>query len=222
MGGGDRVSGSRKWLTVGLVAFLVLVINFPVVHGAYLRWQVGRSGEEVVAQVTDTRTVGGEFLVQFTVPAGGSREAVEGAIAQVDEPTYDVARRTQELQVRVLPDNGAVFTLEGQVVGRLGLLVTLLADLFLLALVMLMIRFRAVMRVELVLRATEDLERCPPGSRLDRLEGLRYLVSGEVVEIEDDEVVLDLGDRRVRVLLDGHTNPAGHQEPVQVIGYMVA
>ena len=78
------------------------------------------------------------------------------------------------------------------------------------------------MRVELVLRASEDLERCPPGARLDRIEGQRYLVSGDVVEIHDDEIVLDLGDRRVRVLLDGHRNPAGHQQTVRAIGYMVA
>ena len=88
--------------------------------------------------------------------------------------------------------------------------------------VVLMVRFRTVMRVELVLRATEDLERCPPGGLLDRIEGMRYAVSGDVVEIADDEIVLDLGDRRVRVLLDGHTNPAGYEQSVRAIGYMVA
>jgi hypothetical protein len=216
------VSGPRRWLTVVLIAFIAFVINFPLVHGTYLRWQLDRSGVDVVAQVTDTRETGDELLVQFTVPAEGRRESVEGAVAQVDRATYDDAVRTGELDARVLPDNGAVFTVEGQITSRLGLLITLLADLFLVAMVVLMLRFRAVMRVELVLRATEDLERCPPGSRLDRVEGQRYLVSGEVVEIEDDEVVLDLGDRKVRVLLDGYANPAGYQQPVCAVGYMVA
>jgi len=105
--------------------------------------------------------------------------------------------------------------------SRLGLVITLLADLFLLAMLVLMLRFRSALRVELVLRATEDLERCPPGARLDRIAGLTYVVCGEVAELGDDEVVLDLGDRRVRVLLDGHVNPAGYEQPVRVTGFMV-
>ena len=212
----------RRSLTWLLVAFLVFIINFPLVHATVLGWQLDRSGIEVVAEVSEARQVGEEFLVQFTVPGDGRRDEFEGAVAHVDEATYDEVRSTGHITVTVLPDNGGVFEAEGQVPSRLGLVVTLLADLFLLAMVVLMVRFRAVMRVELVLRATEDLERCPPGSQLDRIEGQRYLVSGEVAELGDDEVVLDLGDRRVRVLLDGHRNPGGHQQTVRAIGYMVA
>jgi hypothetical protein len=72
----------------------------------------------------------------------------------------------------------------------------------------------------MVLVATEDLERCPPGSVLDQVDGLRFVVCGEIEPIEDDEVVLDLGDRRVRVVLDGQHNPAGHQQAVRATGTM--
>ena len=216
------MSGARKWLSVVLIAFIAFVINFPLLHSTYLRWQVERSGVDVVAEVTETREVGGELLVVFTVPGDGRREPFENAVAKVDAATYDEARRTQELDVRVLRDDGGAFIVEGQVTSRLGLVVTVVADVFLVAMVLLMLRFRAVMRVELVLRATEDLERCPPGSRLDRISGMRYIVSGEVAELGDDDVVLDLGDRRVRVLLDGYANPAGYQQPVRAVGYMVA
>jgi len=216
------VSGARRWLSVALVAFIAFVINFPLVHSTYLRWQVERSGVDVVAEVTETREVGGDLLVVFTVPGDGRREPFEDAVAEVDAATYDEARETQQLDVRVLRDDSGSFIVEGQVTSRLALVITVLADLFLVALVGLMLRFRAVMRVELVLRATEDLERCPPGSQLDRLSGMRYVVSGEVVELADDEIVLDLGDRRVRVLLDGYANPAGYQQPVRATGYMVA
>ncbi len=68
--------------------------------------------------------------------------------------------------------------------------------------------------------ATEDLERCPPGSVLDQVDRLRFVVCGEVEQIEDGAVVLDLGDRRVRVILDGHHNPAGYQQPVRATGTM--
>jgi hypothetical protein len=216
------VSGGRRWLSLGLIAFVAFVVNFPLAHSTYLGWQVERSGVDVVAEVTETREVGGDLLVVFTVPGDGRREPFEGAVAEVDAATYDEARETRRLDVRVLRDDGGAFTVEGQVTSRLGLVITLLADLFLVAMVVLMTRFRAAMRVELVLRATEDLERCPPGSRLDRISGLRYIVSGEVAELGDDEVVLDLGDRRVRVLLDGYANPAGYQQPVRATGYMVA
>lgn len=216
------MSGARKWLSVALVAFIAFTINFPLLHSTYLRWQVERSGVDVVAEVTETREVDGDLLVVFTVPGDGRREPFENAVAEVDAATYDKVTQTDQLDVRVLPDDGGVFIVEGQVTSRLGLVITLLVDAFLVAMTVLMLRFRAVMRVELVLRATEDLERCAPGSRLDRITGLRYVVSGEVAELGDDEVVLDLGDRRVRVLLDGHANPAGYQQPVQAVGYMVA
>jgi hypothetical protein len=216
------VSSARKWLSVALVAFIAFVINFPLLHSTYLRWQVERSGVDVVAQVTETRDLDGDLLVVFTVPGDGRREPFENAVAEVDRATFDEARQSRELDVRVLPDDGGSFIVEGQVTSRLGLVVTVVADVFLVAMVVLMLRFRAVMRVELVLRATEDLERCPPGSRLDRISGLRYVVCGEVAEMADDELVLDLGDRRVRVLLDGYANPAGYQQPVRAVGYMVA
>lgn len=216
------MSGARRWLSVALIAFIAFVINFPMAHSTWLRWQVERSGVDVVAEVTDTREAGDDLLVEFTVPGDGRREPFENAVAQVDAETYDAARDTGRLDVRVLRDDGGSFTVEGQVTSRLGLVITLLADVFLVAMVVLMLRFRAGLRVELVLRATQDLERCPPGSRLDRVSGLRYIVSGEVAELGDDEVVLDLGDRRVRVLLDGYANPAGYQQPVRATGYMVA
>ena len=60
----------------------------------------------------------------------------------------------------------------------------------------------------------------PAGLGARPVDGRRFVVCGEVEEIEDDAVVLDLGDRRVRVLLDGHHNPAGYQQPVRATGTM--
>jgi hypothetical protein len=101
-----------------------------------------------------------------------------------------------------------------------GLVITIVADLFLLVIVLLLLRFGSRLRQEMVLVATEDLVRCPPGSVLNQVGGLRFVVCGEVETIEDGEVVLDLGDRRVRVVLDGHHNPAGYQQPVRATGTM--
>lgn len=211
----------RRGLTGLLVLFVAFIVNFPLAHSVLLDRQLDESGIEVVADVTLAREVGDGYLVQFDVPGDGRRERFEGAVVEVDRDTYEDARSSQHIVVTVLPDNGGVFRAEGQQPNRLVLVVTLLADVFLLAMVLLVWRFRNTRRVELVLRATEDLERCPPGSRLDRIEGQRCLVSGDVLEIGHDEIVLDLGDRYVRVQLDGHSNPAGYQQAVQAIGYLV-
>lgn len=39
---------------------------------------------------------------------------------------------------------------------------------------------------------------------------------GDVLELGEGVVVLDLGDRTLRVDLDGHRNPVGYQQPAQV------
>ena len=131
---------------------------------------------------------------------------------------HDDAVASQQVTVRALPGSSTVWRVEGEATSNVGLVITVVADVFLLILVLLLVRFGSRLRQEMVLVATEDLERCPPGSVLDQVDGLRFVVCGEVETIEDDEVVLDLGDRRVRVILDGHHNPAGYQQPVRATG----
>jgi len=124
------------------------------------------------------------------------------------------------VRVRVLPGSSTVWRVHGETTSNSGLVITVAADVFLLIMVLLLLRFGSRLRQDMVLVATEDLERCPPGSVLDQVDGLRFVVCGEVEEIDDDAVVLDLGDRRVRVILDGHHNPAGYQQPVRATGTM--
>jgi hypothetical protein len=59
-----------------------------------------------------------------------------------------------------------------------------------------------------VLAPDGDVERCRPGAVLERQDDGHYVVSGEVVAIEADRVVLDVDGREVTVLLEGHRNPA--------------
>jgi hypothetical protein len=67
----------------------------------------------------------------------------------------------------------------------------------------------------------EDVQRCPPGTAFDRVGGETFLVRGEVLEVAGDSLVIDLGNRSIRVLLDGHVNPVGHQQPAQVLARLV-
>ncbi len=206
-----------------LLVLLVVVVNLPLVHSTLTKKRVERDGVDVTATVTDTRAVtSGDdtgYLVEFVLPRDIDPDQ-QLWTARIDGATHDEAVGTEQLAVRVLADQPSAYVVQGQVTGRLGLWITLAADLFLLLMALLLARYRGrAPSLELV--ATEDLVRCRPGTTLERLDGLSYAVEGEVLEIDGDVVVLDLGDRLVRVHLDGHTFPAGHQQPVRAVGRMV-
>lgn len=201
-----------KWF---LVALVVVMVNLPFVHSSWQERRLDRDGIERVGRVTDLAEEGDRRVVSFEV----REPAVEGTV-RVDEATYAAAEAGGQVTVRVLPGSAGVWEVEGEEESRLALVITVVADVALLVLVLLLLRFGSRLRQDMVLVATEDLQRCPPGALLDQVDGLQFVVCGEVETIEDDAVVLDLGDRRVRVLLDGHHNPAGHQQPVRATGVM--
>ena len=204
-----------------LVALVVVMINLPFVHSSWQDHRLEQDGVDVVGAVTDHDEDGGKLFLTFEVAETDGQPAFGGTV-RVNEAAYDDAVPSEQVPVRVLPGSTSVWHVEGESESSIGLLITVVADVFLLVLVLLLLRFGAGLRQEMVLVATEDLERCPPGSVLDQVDALRFVVCGEVETIEDDAVVLDLGDRRVRVLLDGHHNPAGYQQPVRATGTMRA
>ena len=123
------------------IVFLVLVaalINLPMLHGIWLNSKLDRQGVDVTAEVMDDRDRPGDYLIAFRVPAEGDREEFTG-VAKVDQETHDQAVRTQEIEVRILPDTPGAYRVEGQVTGRVGLVIALLADLLLVILVGLML-----------------------------------------------------------------------------------
>jgi hypothetical protein len=209
------VTGRLK--NVLLVGLVVVMINLPFVHSTWQQHRIERDGVDVTATVTDHDDDGRR--VTFEVADTDDQPGFTGTVG-VDRTTYDDAVVSQQVQVRVLPGSATVWRVEGQKDSGIGLVITLVADVSLLVLVLLLLRYGSRLRQEMVLVATQDLERCPPGSVLDQVDALRFVVCGEVETIEDDEVVLDLGDRRVRVVLDGHHNPAGYQQPVRATGTM--
>jgi hypothetical protein len=200
-----------------LVGLAVVMVNLPFVHSTWQDHRIDDDGVDRAAAVTDHQQDGDTNYLTFRVDEEGEEPGFEGTV-RVDEATYETAVDTRQLEVRVLPGSTNVWRVPGEVEGGIGLVITIVADVFLLILVLLLARFGNRLRSDLVLVATQDLERCPPGSVLDPIDGSRFVVCGEVDEIEDDAVVLDLGDRRVRVILDGHHNPAGYQQPVRATG----
>ena len=101
------------------------------------------------------------------------------------------------------------------------LVVTAVADAVLVLLVLLMWRFGGRLRSNLRAIALADVERCKPEILLERLQAEDYLVRGEVLDAGPDRVVIDLGNRTIEVLLDGHRNPVGHQQAAEVRARMI-
>ena len=210
---------SARLRNVFLVGLVVVMVNLPFVHSRWQDHRISADGVDVTATVTDTHEDSGGYFVTFRVDEAGSQPAFGGTVP-VDRASYDDAVESGQIEVRVLPGSASVWRVDGESRSAVGLVITLVADLCLLVLLLLLMRFGSRLHSDLVLVATEDLVRCPPGSVLDQLDGQRFVVCGEIEEIVDDAVVLDLGDRRVRVLLDGHHNPAGYQQPVRATGTM--
>lgn len=203
-----------------LLALLAVMVNLPYLQNAWTQHRVGTDGVVVDARVTDTRALEGGYLVRFTFPEDLDPEG-SAWTAQVERATYDEAVTTQQVSVRVLADQPAAHRVQGQVVSRTGLWITLGADALLVLLALALWRSRGASRPELVLVATQDVQATEPGSALERVEGSLYVVAGEVLAIEPDHLMLDLGDRRVRVELHGHLAPVSVQQHARVTGHLV-
>jgi hypothetical protein len=212
------VSGLRNVFLIGLV---IVMINLPFVHSNWQDHRIETDGVDLVAAVTDTDTDddGAGGYLTFRVEESDGQPGFGGTV-RVEQASFDEAVETGQIGVRVLVGSTSVWRVDGESRSGVGLVITLVADCCLLILLLLLMRFGSRLHSDLVLVATEDLVRCPPGSVLDQVDGRQFVVCGEIEEIEDDAVVLDLGDRRVRVLLDGHHNPAGYQQPVRATGTM--
>lgn len=198
-----------------LLLLLAVVVNLPLVHSAWTDLRLDRSGTEVTAEVTGHRVSGDQHWVSFTFPERIDPQHRTWR-AEVEGSTYDDAVESGSLRVRVLEDDPAAYQVHGQAGSRLPLVATLIADAVLVLMAVLMLRYGGRTRARLTAVALEDVRRCAPETRLERLVAEDYLIRGEVVEVADDRVVLDVGNRTVEVLLGRHHNRVGHQQPAEV------
>ena len=213
---------TRKRRGTVLLVVLVFLINLPIVHSTITNWRVSSSGVDVTAEVTDARVTSPDDDPRYWLGIRFSEDIDPDQTiwpVEVDPATYDAALEARQIEARVLKSNPAAFRVEGEVRGWLGLITTLIADAILLLILLVVRRFgRRPGPPPLRLAAIGDVERCPPGGLVEQIEGSLYLVRGEVVAIEEGEVVLAAGEQEVVVVLDGHANPVGYQQPAQVRG----
>ena len=202
----------KSWL---LYAMLVPVINLPMAQSLATQHRLDVDGVDVEATVVE-RTLGGSadapsYYLTARLPADVVDDSGASIVsAPVDRATYDAADDSGTVEVRVLPSRPATaYRFDGEQHSRLGLWITLGADVLLAGLVLLIWRtgrYRGgeVLRIE----ATADVAFADGAAEGPTAGGdladdeLR--VTGVVLEASADEVLLDLGDRVAHVILDGH------------------
>ena len=212
-----RVSRS-SWV---LIAVVVALVNLPLVHSTWTRSSVERSGVQVLADVTEARNLGSaespSWWLSYQLPKTIDPEQAIWS-AQVDASAYEKAEEAGTVPVRVIEGEPASAIVEGEVRSSAGLIGTLALDALLLVVLLLLWRLRGRGRREVeTVEALEDVTpaRAGPSLEEDLGDGI-VRVTGQVLELDEHEVVLDLGDKLVRVVLDGHANLVGCQQPAQV------
>jgi hypothetical protein len=212
------VTRRTRYLLVLVLA--AVLVNLPLVHSTWTDQRVQRSGIDVQATVDEHQSIGGQHLVTFTFPESIDPDQRTWQ-ADLDPTAYDRAVASGELTVRVLESDPSAYAAEGQVESNAVLVMTLVADVVLLLSALLLWWVGGRRRPQLRAIAVGDVQRCPPGSALDRIGGETYLIRGEVSAVEPGQVVLELGERSVLVYLDGHQNPVGHQQSAEVRARLV-
>lgn len=133
-------SGGLRYLA--LVVLLLVVVNLPLLHGLWTERQVSRDGVDVVGTVVDHDVLGRaddpRYVLEFTHPPE-IEDPPSTRLAYVDEPTYEDAVATERIEVRVLPDEPDSFRADGESTSSLLMVITVIADLVLLALLLLIV-----------------------------------------------------------------------------------
>lgn len=212
---------SRRGVWLFSFVFLALLINGPTAHGAWTRHRIAEDGVTTYAEVVTAEGVPEDdptlYFVTFTFPREIDQEQREFSV-EVDEATYHYAKTSQQIQVRYLADNPGANVVAGQVERKFALVLVVLADIALLAFLVLYLRFGR-REGPLRLLATSDIERTRPGFALDQVSADEWVVTGEIVKIADDVVTMvSQGGRQVQVTLGEHENRVGYQQPAQVRG----
>lgn len=207
---------SVLWLVL-----LVVFINAPVVQSTLTRRAVEGQGTDVTTPLVAHDVLGDQddpaYWVSYRLPEGVDPEQDVWA-REVERAAYDDAVAAGQVTVRVLDDDPISARVEGQVVGRTGLYLTLLADLLILGFLLLLGRRGRYGRPDpLRLEAVGDVTIAEPGVAIEESE-VGVVVRGQLEEVDAHVAVLDTGSRRVVVVLDGHAVLARVGEQAQVPG----
>lgn len=210
-----------RWGRVLGLVFALLIINAPYVLHEVTLHRVATEGVPVTAAVSQVADVGSDSEVSFTLPASVDPKQPVRTV-KVDREVGAAAATSHQLRVLVLKGNPAVFHVDGQVRSIGPLVVTLIADAFILLVLLLSWRLgRHLRRPPLVGVAVEDVRPGVEGSLLDKQVDGTYVVNGEVGSVGPSSLVIVLRDRDVEIQLRDHENPVAVGERAQVRAQLV-
>jgi hypothetical protein len=209
------------WRRLLLVVIAVGVVNVPFLLHLYQVHRAQSEGVHVTATVTSVTTSGDDAVIAFKLPASVDRQQDLRSV-KVDRATGATAARSKQLDVQVLRGHPAVFHVDGQVRSYGSLLITVAADLLIVAMLLLSWRLGGrLRRPPLEAVAVGDVEDGEEGSLLDKQEDGTYVINGEVAEARAELLVLRLRDRDVTVHLREHHNPLSVGDRAQVRAHLV-
>ena len=201
-----RVPWNARTRRLLFVVVILFVLTFPLVNTLLTRARVDRDGVDVSASVVEAVDVGGRYLVSFRFPESVDPEQTRYA-AVVDRATYDVARTTDRVEVRVLEGEPRHHHVEGELSSKSPWIFTLVGDAVVLLVGLWWVKVGR-RRPPLRLLAMRDLEAAPDQepTGLVKDSGEVYVAVGPVSAAEGSSVTIELEDRVVEVRLNGHDN----------------
>ncbi len=194
---------TRRLLFVFVMLF---VLTFPLVNTLLTRSRIERDGVDVQAAVAQAVDDDGRYLVAFRLPKDVDPEQ-ERYAAVVEKATYDKARSTQQVSVRVLEDEPRRHHVEGEIYSRSPWIFTIVGDLVVLLVGLWWVRVGR-RRPPLKLLAMRDVEAVDDEepNALTKDSGDMYDVVGPVSAVEGSSVTFALDDRVVEIRLNGYDN----------------
>lgn len=215
---------NRRFTSVALVVVLLALINLPALQATYLGWKLDREGIPTTAEVVGADEVTpGRFWLTIVVPPSLDPDRF-ATPARVSESAYNEAIRTRQIRATVLEDRPSFRRVEGQIVGRTGLWITLSADAALALLIGWLWRSGRRPRLLEPLRLEAIVD---PVTTDDREPVVRETadvvdVVGRVDRADDQELLLTAGEKTVIVIVAGRGVDARAGDWVEVTGRVLA
>ena len=199
-----RIPWNARTRRLLFVLVMLFVLTFPLVNTLLTRARVEREGVDVTATVAKAVADDDRYLIAFRLPEDVDREQVSYS-AVVSRATYEKARTTKEVSVRVLEDEPRRHHVEGEVSSRSPWEFAGVADLIVLVIGLWWVRVGR-RRPNLKLLAMRDVEAAAEDDEagLTPETGDMYVVVGAVTATEGSTVTVALDDRQVVVRLNGH------------------
>ena len=127
---------------VAVILVALFLVNLPFVHETLTERKIAGSGRDVEATVVRTGTINGRHLVDYRLPSSLDPHQTLFS-ARVDDLTFEKARESKVIAVRVVPDDISANRPLGEVRSRVFTVVALVADaVFLVVAVLLLRRWR--------------------------------------------------------------------------------